>query len=105
MATREQLAIALDSASGWTAVPMKSTGCYDTNHLFYAFHGVYTEFTQECVILCLPGVYTEYTRECVFCIQNTHSYTEYTYVYRIHIRIQNTRGMTNSGYTRGRSPS
>ena len=41
MATREQLAI-LDSARGWTAVPMTSTGCYDTNHLFYAFHGVYT---------------------------------------------------------------
>ena len=49
MATHEQLAIALDSACGWTAVPMTSTGCYDTNHLFYALHGVYTEFTQECV--------------------------------------------------------
>ena len=49
MATREQLAIPLDSASGWTAVPMTSTGCYDTNHLFYAFHDVYTEFTQECI--------------------------------------------------------
>ena len=37
MATHEQLAIVLDSARGWTAVPMTSTGCYDTNHLFYAF--------------------------------------------------------------------
>ena len=53
MATREQLAIALDSASGWTAVPMTSTGCYmyDTNHLFYAFPGVYTEFTQDNVLI------------------------------------------------------
>ena len=34
MATR---AIALDRARGWTAVPMTSTGCYDTNHIFYAF--------------------------------------------------------------------
>ena len=49
MATREQLAIVLDSARGWTAVPMTSTVCYDTNHLFYAFHGVYTEFTRECI--------------------------------------------------------
>ena len=50
MATHEQIAIVLDSARGWTAVPMTtSTGFYDTNHLFYAFHGVYTEFTQECV--------------------------------------------------------
>ena len=30
MATREQLAIVLDSAHGWTAVPMMLTGCYDT---------------------------------------------------------------------------
>ena len=49
MATREQLAIVLDSAHGWTAVPMTSTGCYDTNHRLYVFHGVYTEFTRECV--------------------------------------------------------
>ena len=50
MATRKQLAIALDSARGWTAVPMTSTGCYDINHLFYAFHSVYTEFTREGVL-------------------------------------------------------
>ena len=43
--TREQLAIVLDSARCWTAVPMMSTGCYDTNHLFYAFHGVYSVYT------------------------------------------------------------
>ena len=49
MATREQLAVVLDSVHGWTAVPMTSTGCYDTNHLFYAFHSVYTEYTWECV--------------------------------------------------------
>ena len=35
MATCEQLAIVLDSARGQTAVPMTSTGCYDTNHLLY----------------------------------------------------------------------
>ena len=50
MATRKQLAIALDSARGWTAVPMTSTGCYDINHLFYAFHSVYIEFTREGVL-------------------------------------------------------
>ena len=49
MATREQLAVVLDSARGWTAVPMTLTGCYDTNHLFYAFHSVHTEYTRECV--------------------------------------------------------
>ena len=49
MATHEQLAIALDSARGWTAVPMTLTGCYDTNHLFHAFHSAYTEYTRECV--------------------------------------------------------
>ena len=47
MATREQLAIVLDSARGWTAVPMTLTG---SNHLFYAFHSVYTEYTRELLI-------------------------------------------------------
>ena len=56
MATREQLAIVLDSARGWTAVPMTSPGCYDTNQLFYAFHGMYTEFTWECLYTHLEGI-------------------------------------------------
>ena len=38
MATREQLAIILDSARGWTVC---ADVCYDTNHLFYAFQVYY----------------------------------------------------------------
>ena len=37
MATREQLATALDSTCGWTACANDVNWFYDTNHLFYAF--------------------------------------------------------------------
>ena len=50
MATCKQLATVLNSARGWTAVPMTSTGCYDTNHLFYPFHGVYTDHSGNVLI-------------------------------------------------------
>ena len=60
MATRKQLAIVLlDSACGWTAVPMTSTSCYDTNHLFYSFYSVYTEYTpgrHRITITCFMDV-------------------------------------------------
>ena len=45
--TRTTSHIVLDSARGWTTVPMTSMAAMI--QITYAFHGVYVEFTWECV--------------------------------------------------------
>ena len=63
MATCEQLAVVLDSARGWTAVPMTLTGCYDTNHLFYALHSVYSVYTPGRHRTTITYIHTH---ECLY---------------------------------------